>query len=71
MKPKKACLSVLKGIFDETKSCYWIGPWFFNIWGKPKNKKLKTATKEEMNFIGDTAEKIYDKIEKKLKDFTS
>lgn len=66
MKPKKACLSVLRGVFEETKTCYWIGPKIFDVWGMPKSKKLKTATREEINFIGDTAEKIYFEIEKEL-----
>ncbi len=65
MKPKKACLSVLRGVFEQTKMCYWIGPWLWGVWGMPKNQRLTTATIEEINFIGDTAEKIYLQIEKK------
>ena len=64
MKPKTACLSVLRGVFEETKLYRWIGPWLCNIWGMPKNQRLKTATIDEINFIGDTAEKIYYELEK-------
>ncbi len=39
MSPKKASLSVVKGIFDETPACTWIGPKFRNIWGYPKKTK--------------------------------
>ena len=66
MKPRKACLSVLKGVFEETQMCRWIGPKYFDVWGRPKSKKLKTSTKEEINFIGETAEKIYSETEKEL-----
>lgn len=48
----KAALSIIKGIFTETKFNEWIGPRFLNIWGYPKtsllNKKvcdLKMITK--------------------------
>ena len=62
MKPKKACLSILKGVFDETRSFEWIGPRFFNIWGKPKKQILKTAKTKEIDFIYKTAENIYSKL---------
>lgn len=62
MKPKKACLSILKGVFEETKTFQWIGPKIFNVWGTPKKQILKTSNQEELKFIGDTAEKIYYKI---------
>lgn len=59
MKPKIACLSVLKGVFDSCENTEWIGPVFFNIWGWPSKKVLKTCDKSESEFIGNTAEKIY------------
>ncbi|MBO5021446.1 MAG: SDR family NAD(P)-dependent oxidoreductase [Clostridia bacterium] len=62
MKPKKASLSVLRGVFENTKMCYWIGPRIFNVWGNPKKQKLKTAKRQEIDFIGDTAQKIYFEI---------
>jgi len=62
MKPRKACLSILKGIFEETALCEWIGPRFFNVWGRPKKQRLKTASEEEIRFIYETAERIYSEI---------
>ena len=48
----KAALSIVKGIFTETRFNEWIGPRILNIWGYPKisllNKKvcdLKTIIK--------------------------
>ena len=62
MKPKKACLSIVKGIFDSTDKNEWIGPRFFNVWGKPKKQKLKTCSAEESKEIGARAEKVFSKL---------
>lgn len=62
MKPKKACLSIVKGLFDSTDKNEWIGPRFFNVWGKPKKQKLKTCSAEESKEIGARAEKIFSKL---------
>ncbi len=59
MKPKKAGLSILKGCFDETAYSQWIGPRFFDVWGIPKIKMLKTAKEDEIKSIFSNAEKIY------------
>lgn len=60
---KKAVLSLIKGVFEITQYNYWIGPSIFNIWGTPKNKKLKIKNIEsEKIYI--IAEKIYDNIKK-------
>lgn len=58
MKPKKACLSTVEGIYKHTPYSYWIGPRFFDIWGKPKLSKIKTETCE-INEIFEKAEEIY------------
>lgn len=65
MKPKKAVLSVLKGVFEETEYCRWIGPSVFDIWGKPKNKKLKTCKENELNEISQIADEVYLRCELK------
>lgn len=62
MKPRVACLSVLLGIFENCGYSEWIGPGFFNVWGKPKKQRLKTVSKTEREFIGRTAEEIYKKL---------
>lgn len=59
MKPEKACLSTLKGIFDACCGCEWIGPRVFDVWGMPKKKKLMTAGEKERTYIAETAERIY------------
>ena len=59
MKPEKAALSILKGIFEGENEQSWIGPRIFNVWGLPSSKKLFTASLEEIKFISNTAENIY------------
>lgn len=59
MKPRIACLSVLLGVFKCTPPNFWIGPWAFNVWGRPRIKPLKTAKAEEMSPIFQKAEEIY------------
>ena len=62
MKPKKAVLSVLKGVFDSCGYHEWIGPRLFDVWGLPKKKKLKTCSIKESEQIGKIAEEIYKKL---------
>ena len=62
MSAKKAAISILAGLFCETKEFEWIGPKFFNIWGLPTKKLLKTCQKSEYAYICETAEKVYKKI---------
>ena len=63
MKPKKAALSILKGVFEPCGDLEWIGPRYFDVWGLPKKKKLCSAKKEERDFIQSTAEKIYSELD--------
>lgn len=62
MKPKKAALCILKGVFRPTAYHRWIGPRIFDVWGLPKLKKLKTCLEAESNVIGQTAQEIYEKL---------
>lgn len=59
MKPREASLSVLYALFAEVRDDEWIGPNLFDVWGLPKVKKLRTASKKEQDLITDIAEKIY------------
>ena len=59
MKPKKACLSIIQGLFEHCEYHTWTGPKFFNIWGIPKKKKLYTCSVSESKKIYEIAEKIY------------
>ena len=62
MKPKKAALCILDGLFENCTSHQWIGPRWFDIWGFPKKKPLKTASPEERKQIADRAEEIYQRL---------
>ncbi len=59
MKPKRAVLSILEGVFDCTDSCEWIGPCLFDVWGTPRKTKLNGCGAEERRNIGDIAETVY------------
>ena len=59
MSPKKACLSILYALFTDTQKNEWIGPRFFNVWGLPKKKTLKTCSQEEAKKISELAKEIY------------
>ncbi len=59
MKPKKAALCIVKGLFEPTRYHQWIGPRLFNIWGLPSKKALKTCSVEESRRIGTTADSIF------------
>jgi hypothetical protein len=50
-KPKYACLSILKGVFEDTGDLEWIGPRIFNIWGAPKKQKIKKISREELDYF--------------------
>lgn len=60
--PKKAVLSILNGVFGNTEFGSWIGPAFFDIWGKPKKKKLKACFSSDSETAYETAQKIYNEI---------
>ena len=63
--PRKASLSIIKGVFDNTNYHYWIGPNLLNILGYPKTRKLKTCSIDESKKIFDIAENIYNEINNK------
>ena len=58
-KPRRACLSLLKGVFTPCEYHRWIGPRLFDIWGLPKKKRLRGVTEAESTQIGVIADKIY------------
>lgn len=66
MKPSRAALSILRGVFEPCEYHTWIGPRHFGIWGLPKRKKLLTCSKSESEQIGKNADEIYRKIVKTL-----
>lgn len=62
--PRRACLSVLAGLFTDCRDREWIGPSLFDVWGGPRKKPLRTATDEEVKRIAEIAEEIYNKTNK-------
>ena len=60
MRPRKASLSILAGVFGDCGKNEWIGPRFFNVWGLPKKQILQTATKEEARHIVQISERIFE-----------
>jgi NAD(P)-dependent dehydrogenase (short-subunit alcohol dehydrogenase family) len=60
MKPKRACLSILQGLVEDCGRNQWIGPKWFDIWGLPVKRVLKTCDKKEAAWICETAEEIYE-----------
>ena len=62
MSPRRASLSILSALFSECGAGRWIGPRFFDIWGLPKEKPLRTATNDEADKIAEIAEKIYQNV---------
>lgn len=66
MKPARAALSVLYGVFLDTAYGEWIGPPFFDVWGNPKKKKLRSCDAEERGQIAKIAETVYCQCRKTL-----
>lgn len=62
MRPGKAALSILHGLFEPTSRCEWIGPRVFDVWGYPKKKPLATAGEDERRMIFSRAEEIYERM---------
>jgi len=68
MKPKKACLSTLRGVFEPTEHGTWLGPRYFGIWGLPRKRPLRTAEETECARIAQTAERLYENMKQKSGD---
>ncbi|MBP3370419.1 MAG: SDR family NAD(P)-dependent oxidoreductase [Clostridia bacterium] len=62
MRPKKACLSILCGLFVPCFENEWIGPRIFDVWGLPKRSVLRSCDSDELSIIRSRAEKIYQGI---------
>lgn len=61
---EKASLSLIKGLFENISYGKWMGPKIFNVWGKPRQNKLKSFNLNEVNKIYEIAENIYNKIKR-------
>ena len=60
--PNKAAIHLLNSMFMDAKYLEFIGPTIFGVWGKTKNKKLKSADENEINSIYKIAENYYKKL---------
>lgn len=58
MPPRRAALSVLRGVFAPTAYGEWIGPRWFNVWGLPRKKKLRTFTRDEAEMAFSAVERL-------------
>ena len=58
MPPRRAALSVLRGVFEPTAYGEWIGPWLFDVWGLPRKRKLRTFSREEAKIAFSAVERL-------------
>ncbi len=54
---RKASLPILLGLFENTAPGEWLGPRFFDIWGRPAKKTPRSVSKEEQAAIVADAER--------------
>ncbi len=59
MRPRRAVLSLLSGVFVPTEENTWIGPRRFDVWGLPKKKTLRSVPSEEAAEIARIADVVY------------
>ena len=65
MSPRRAALSILRGLFEDCTECEWIGPRLLNVWGLPKKRRLRTCPANEIEQIQEIADGIYKKMKAK------
>ena len=63
MKPRRAALSILQGVFEPTEYGIWTGPWLFDVWGLPKKSRLTHCKAPECAEIKTLAEEVYRRCE--------
>ncbi len=59
MRPRRASLSLLAGVFTETKKNEWLGPRIFDIWGLPRRSRLRSVKEDEARAIARTADEVF------------
>ena len=62
MKPRKASLSVLCGVFSPTSYGKWWGPRLFDVWGYPARRTLHGCSADERRRIAVQTERIYESV---------
>lgn len=58
MKPKKAALCILKGVFEDCGYREWIGPGIFDIWGMPRKTNVRTFNEKEASEVFQNAKNL-------------
>ncbi|MBQ9964139.1 MAG: SDR family NAD(P)-dependent oxidoreductase [Clostridia bacterium] len=61
MSPRTAALSILQGCTEPCRYHEWIGPRWFDIWGLPKKRQLRSCTDAECHVI-------YEAMEQQIKE---
>ncbi len=64
--PKKASICAILGLNTTLNSYEWLGPKYFDIWGKPIPKNIKKISENEKLDIYNLANEIYNQIESQL-----
>ena len=62
MRPRRACLSILCGLFTPCGVNQWIGPRIFNVWGLPKLQLLRSCPPDESAAIVSRAEAVIKRL---------
>lgn len=62
MSPRRASLSILAVMVQDTQQNEWFGPSLFDVWGLPKKKLLKTCPADEAAKICGEAERIVENL---------
>lgn len=62
MRPRKACLSILCGLFTPCAENEWIGPRILDVWGLPRRSTLSSCDANEIATISSRADEIYRKL---------
>ena len=62
MSPRRASLSILAAMVQDTQQNEWFGPSLFDVWGLPKKKLLKTCPADEAAKICGEAERIVENL---------
>lgn len=62
MSRRRACLSLLQGAFEETGYGEWIGPRWFDVWGLPVKRRVRSLPREECRRIATTTASITDQL---------
>ena len=60
--PELACRSVVRAVMEEIPYGHWVGPGYFDIWGRPVISPLHSCEREERKQILQLAEEMVRKL---------